>query len=245
MPRIGNPARLFFRPIETFLVDHATAHKLQARILRRSLEPIWTWISRDLVPAEGKTFSDAIEGALAGNDFASCERLTCDFQDRVAGRIEQVLAAAASAEMAPRRLAGQLGSARTLDDVRDLHDVLKARDTLALIGDRLPRQVRNLADADVDGVKAVLDAPAVRAGGILPYALVLVMGRLAAPWQLIRLAIKAARSDDAARIAMTPYADAVAIVLGEMERTAAELEAELIYQARRRHPGDLAAQGHP
>ena len=46
----------------------------------------------------------------------------------------------------------------------------------------------------------------------------MVMSRLAAPWQLIRLATKAAGSDAAARIAETPYAVTVDIVLAEIER---------------------------
>jgi len=41
------------------------------------------------------------------------------------------------------------------------------------------------------------------------------MGRLALPWQLIRLAIKSAEMDDAIRIAGAPYAAAVTIVLSE------------------------------
>ena len=53
------------------------------------------------------------------------------------------------------------------------------------------------------------------------------MNRLAAPWQLIRLAVKAAQSDDAALVAATPYAVAVEIVLAEMERMVAELTADL------------------
>ena len=53
------------------------------------------------------------------------------------------------------------------------------------------------------------------------------MSRLAAPWQLIRLAVKAAQSDDAARIAATPYAAAVAIVLAEIERMVGELKTDL------------------
>jgi len=226
-PRIGNPARLFFRPIEPLLVDDTAAHKHQGRIARASLEPIWAWIGRDLLPEEAKTFADEVSRALIANDAAACERLTCDFQDRVADRIQHVLAAAQSDEKARRRLAGQIGTAKALDDVRGLHDVLKARDTLALIGDRLPGHIRNLADAHLDGVKAVLDSPAARQGDLLPYALVLVMSRLAAPWQLIRLAVKAAQSDDAARIAATPYAAAVAIVLAEIERMVGELKADL------------------
>jgi hypothetical protein len=226
-PRIGNPARWFFQPIEPFLVDDTAAHKHQGRITRVSLEPIWAWIGRDLLPAEAKTFAEEVSRALLADGAAACERLTCDFQDRVADCIRHVLAAAQSDDKARRRLAGQIGTAQALEDVGELRNVLEARDILALIADRLPRHIRNLADAHLDAVKAVLDSPVARQGDILPYALVLVMSRLAAPWQLIRLAVRAAQSDDAARIAATPYAAAVAIVLAEIERMVGELKTDL------------------
>jgi hypothetical protein len=60
---------------------------------------------------------------------------------------------------------------------------------------------------------------------------VLIMGRLASPWQLIRMATRAAESDVVARIAETPYAAAVSIVIGEVECMVADLRAEL--KARR------------
>jgi hypothetical protein len=59
------------------------------------------------------------------------------------------------------------------------------------------------------------------------YGLILVMNRLVAPWQLIRIATHAADSDEAARIAETPYAVAVTIVLGETEDAVRELRTEL------------------
>jgi hypothetical protein len=227
-PRIGNPARLFFYRIEPFLVDDSSALKHQGRIARAALEPIWAWIGRDLLPAEAKTYAEEISGALlVGGDSATCDRLTCDFQDRVAERIQHVLAATASDEKKRRRLAAQIGTNTAIDDVRDLSAILQAREALALIGDRLPGHVRNLADAQLDTVKAALDYPATRWASILPYALVLAMSRLAAPWQLIRLAVKAAQSDDAARIAATPYATAVTIVLAEIERMVGELKTDL------------------
>ena len=67
---------------------------------------------------------------------------------------------------------------------------------------------------------------AARKADIVLYGLILLMDRLAAPWQLIRIATRAAESDDAARIAETPYAVAVTIVLGEIEATVAELRSE-------------------
>jgi len=53
------------------------------------------------------------------------------------------------------------------------------------------------------------------------------MNRLSAPWQLIRIATRAAESDAAARVAETPYALAVTIVLGEIESMVVDLRSEL------------------
>ena len=55
----------------------------------------------------------------------------------------------------------------------------------------------------------------------------MVKARLACPWQLVRLAVKAAESDAASRIAATPYAVAVTIVLDEIEGMVRDLRAGL------------------
>src|SRR5262245_33946580 len=104
--RIGDPARLFFRSLEPFLVDGVPTHKHQGRIARASLEPIWAWIGRDLLPDAANTFSDEISAALVADDTVACEQLICAFQDRVAGDIQHALSAAQSDEKARRKLAG-------------------------------------------------------------------------------------------------------------------------------------------
>jgi len=153
--------------------------------------------------------------------------LTGAFQGRVAEQIQATLATAHADEKVRRKLGAQLGTTRVLEDVRDLNEILKARDALALIAERLPGHIRNLADVPLDATKALLEQPAIRRDGLLPYALILVMSRLAAPWQLIRIATKAAVSDDTARVAATPYAAAVTIVLADIERMVAELKIDL------------------
>jgi hypothetical protein len=57
----------------------------------------------------------------------------------------------------------------------------------------------------------------------MPFALTLVARRLKAPWQLIRLATRTARSRNAADIAATRYAVTVAMVLGQLEDKRLEL----------------------
>ncbi len=226
-PRIGNPARLLFEPVEPFLIDVAPTQKHQCRIARTSLEPIWIWICRDLAPAEAKMFTDEVSRALVLDEAAKRKRLSFDFQDLVAARIGKILSAAESDEKARRRLAAQLGTAGILDDLNEVVKILKARDALAMTGDRLPPRIHNFADAALDRAKSVLDAPAARREGVFPYALVLLMRRLAAPWQLIRLAIRVAQSDESTRIAASPYAVAVTIVLADIARMADELRTHL------------------
>jgi hypothetical protein len=47
-------ARLSFAPLEPFLIDDGADHKRVGRLARVSLEPIWEWIGRDLMPAEAR-----------------------------------------------------------------------------------------------------------------------------------------------------------------------------------------------
>ena len=106
--------------------------------------------------------------------------------------------------------------------------ILPSRDTLDLIEGRLPGHIRNLSDGTLENVKALAQFAALSPSRALqPYALVMVANRLAVPWQLIRLAVKAAESDEAARIAASPYALAVTITLGDIERMVEELKADL------------------
>jgi hypothetical protein len=226
-PRAGNLARLFFQPLEPFLVDDAATHKHPGRIARVSLDPIWTWIGRDLLPGEVKAATDQVARAFAANDTKKAEELARAFQDRVAVRMEQALNAAWQDDKAMRRLIGQVSTPRALEDVQAILKVLQARDKLAAFSARLPGHIKNFSDEMVDDVKALLESPVAGGSPLFLYVLVIVMSRLAAPWQLIRLATRAAGSDSAARIAETQYEITVSMVLSEMERMVGELKAEL------------------
>lgn len=226
-PRVGNSARLFFRPLEPFLIPDTVAHAQHARIPRKALDPIWEWICRDVVPDDVRTFADEINRSLVTDDIARAEQLTRTFQDHVVASIEQMLDAVQTDEKARRRLGVQVGSPRGLDDVHDMLAIFKARDALAMLGARLPGHIRNLGDDQIHSVKSLIDTAAPRRGDALLFAMVLTMGRLAAPWQIIRLALLEAKTDDIARISGTSYADVIPLVLGEIERSVSDLEADL------------------
>jgi hypothetical protein len=223
--RVGDPTRLFFAALEPFLVNDDPAHKRPGRIARSILTPMWSWICRDLVPDQAKTYSD--EAVHAAADPAAYERLARNFRKCVVAEIETALAGASIDDRGRRRLTGQIGTQNALDDARALLTILSAADIFAQIESRLPAQIRNLADAQLDNVKSVLDQAVGSRPDVFPYALVLTMGRLAVAWQLIRLAIRAAETDDAIRIAGAPFAAAITIVLSEIEQSVSALKADL------------------
>jgi hypothetical protein len=92
------------------------------------------------------------------------------------------------------------------------------------------------ADSQIASIGASLNVPSLQTPQLLPFALSLVMQRLTAPWQIIRLAIKMAASDDEIRVAATPYGVAVTIALHDLSFLAASLRADI----RRGHFDNVA-----
>jgi hypothetical protein len=226
-PRIGNSARLFFKPLEPFLVDDRGDHKHPGRIARCALEMLWTWIRRDLLPEDAKILAEEVSDALFTGDEPKAEHITRAFQDHAVAALEASFESAASDEQIRRHMLAQVGTQRPSEDATTLICVLKGRDALATLAAHLPLRIGNLANGLLDECKALIESTAGRDGDLFLYALLVVMSRLAAPWQLIRLGTKAAGSDTAARVAETQYGVAVSIVLAELERMVGELRNDL------------------
>lgn len=233
--RIGDAARLFFLPFEPFFIDGAADHKRLGRLAQVSLDTIWEWIGRDLMPAEIKTMGEDINRALSEDDRTKAEQLTRALHDRAQQRIKETIASVSGDDKARRRLAVQVGTPRALDDLAILAAVLAQRDALSDLARRLPNHLRSFERDQIEGVKSLMEAAAAQktpAGAsaksdLFLYGFILVMCRLSAPWQLIRIATYAAESDAAGRIAETPFAVAVTIVIGELECMVGDLRAEL------------------
>lgn len=234
--RIGDAARRFFVPCEPFLVDGPSDHKRMGRLVRVSLEPIWEWICRDLMPAEAKALSEDLHRALLADDRIKAEQLVRALHERALQCMKECITGFESDERARRRFSVEVGTPRAIEDVTSLMGILGLRDLLAELGRRLPDHIRVFEREHVEQVKSYIDQSAAQRSlknnaaqrrDFLLYALIMVANRLAAPWQLIRIATRAVESDDTARIAESPYALAVSIVLGELDFMVGELRSEL------------------
>jgi hypothetical protein len=104
---------------------------------------------------------------------------------------------------------------------------LRARDALAKFDAALPGKISKFDDALVQKLTQLLNELRKQHADAIPFAITLIARRLKAPWQLIRLATKAAPSKNAADIAATPYAIAVAMVLDRVDDNRAALRVAL------------------
>ena len=137
-----------------------------------------------------------------------------------------------------QRALARVGPPDVIEDLLPIGAVLQAREALDALNGKLPSQLRIFTDSQIASVTAALNVPTLQTPQVLPFALSLIMQRLSAPWQIIRLAIKMAASDDEIRVAATPYGIAVTIALHDLSCLAANLRMDI----KRGHFDNVAEQ---
>jgi hypothetical protein len=220
-PRSDDPARLLFRPLEPFLAETNFPTR-PGQIRRASLLPIWQWLAREGAPEAAREFEAVLAVAPESGPMEIAAR---KFQLAAA---EAILKIAAPVQGDDRQRAlSRVGSSSVVEDLLSIGLVLQAREALETLGSRLPSQIRVFADSQIASATEALRLPSLQTPQLLPFALSLIAQRLAAPWQIIRLAIKMAASDDELRVAATPCGVAVTIALHDLSFVAACLRTDI------------------
>jgi hypothetical protein len=234
-PRTDDPARLLFRPLEPFLIEANLAVR-PGQIRRASLPSVWQWLLRDGAPDQAREFEAAVAGLRADETTSALEAAVRKFQFVAADAICKIATPVPGGEK--QRAMARVGPPQVVEDLLPIGSVLQAREALDTFSGRLPSYLRMFADTQIASVSASLSVPSLQTPQLLPFALSLVMQRLSAPWQIIRLAIKMAASDDELRVAATPYGVAVTIALHDLSCLAAGLRSDI----KRGHFHNVAEQ---
>jgi len=221
-PRSADAARLFFRPLEPFLVDGNVPIR-QGQIRRVSLTPVWQWLVRDGAADQVRDYNAALAALPDDAEVQALEPVIRRLQMAAAEAIVRLTASADS----NRRTLARIGPPEVIEDLVSIGMLLGAREAIDTLGSRLPVYLRMFGDAQIESVMSALNVPALQTPQLLPFALSLVMQRLSAPWQIIRIAIKMAASDDELRVAATPYGIAVSLALHDLYCTAARLRMDI------------------
>jgi hypothetical protein len=234
-PRTDDPARLVFRALEPFLVEGNLPRRL-GQIRRASLLPIWQWLVRDGAPEQAREFEATLAGTRQAGTTHDVEPAVRKFQIAAAEEICKIATPMPGGDR--QRGLTRVGPPDVIEDMLPIGSLLQAREALDALNGRLPAYLRVFADQQIGLVIDALNVPSLQTPLLLPFALSFVIQRLTAPWQIIRLAIKMAASDDELRVAATPYGVAVTIALHDLSCLAASLRADI----KRGHFENVAEQ---
>jgi hypothetical protein len=219
-PRSDDPARLVFRPLEPFLIE-GNFPRRPGQIRRASLSPVWQWLIRDGSPVQALEFESALRGLRDGETSPAVDTAVRVFQRAAAEAIVKLVGEG------DRRALTRVGGPDVIEDVVPIGSLLQAREQLDTLNGRMPSHFRLFGEPQLLTVATALNLPTLQTPLLLPFALSLVMQRLTAPWQIIRLAIKMAASDDEIRVAATPYGVAVTMALHDLSYLAAVLRTDI------------------
>ena len=220
--RNEDPVRYLFRPLEPFLVEGGSVPR-PGQIRRTSLVPVWRWLAQDGAPDAARAFETAL--ADESGSTSTVEAAARVFQAAAVAAIQRIITENPGVDR--QRALSRVGAPSVVEDFAAIGAVLNAREALDTVNGRLPGFMRVFGESQIAALITALNVPSLQTPLALPFALSLVMQRLSSPWQIIRLAIKIAGSDDEIRVAATPYGVAVALVLDDLSRASAGLRDDI------------------
>ena len=195
------------------------------QVRRASLLPVWQWLVRDGAPEQAREFEAVLARERQGEPTSDLEPAIRELQLAAADAILKIASPVPGGDK--HRALARVGPPDVIADLLPIALVLQACEALDTLGSRLPSYLRMFADQQIAVATASLNVASLQTPQLLPFALSLVMQRLAAPWQIIRLAIKMAASDDEIRVAATPYGVAVTIALHDLSFLAVRLRTDI------------------
>jgi len=231
-PRTDDPARLMFRSLEPFLIDNNQQPR-PGQIRRASLSSIWQWLVSEGIPTPVREFeADLIR--LRKGSAVEIDALVRKLQAVAAEAIDKVINPEPGIDR--QRAMARVGPPSAVEDLPAIGAVLKNREALETFDAKLSSNLRAFGDSQVTSMIASLNVPALQTPTMLPFALTMILAHLTQPWQIVRLALKVAGSDDEIRVAATPYGVAVTMAIHDV----AQLTADLRDEIKRGHYSNVA-----
>jgi hypothetical protein len=216
--RTPTPLRLFCRPFEDLLDNRPRLAKQKGCIARASLVPVWSWLSHTVIPAETAAYVKDCKALILAHRSDAAMTRAREFWPLAAAAIGRALGDPAGAKKA-------LGDALTLEDAGEMALLLSAGEAIEKIGEALPRPVISFTEPLVWAVREIYDALTQSQADVASYVAVIVMNRLARPWEALRLPMLVTRKNDETLISKTDMGLVGEILFARMEMLKASIQA--------------------
>jgi hypothetical protein len=181
--RTPNPLRLFCLPFEDLLFSGARKDKQKGRISRSSVVPVWNWLGQTLIPDETRAYREEIKSHVLAYKLEEALECASKFWPAAGEALRKAIAE--DGKTARITLNGDL----VLGDAVDIALLLCAGPAMVEIQHMLPKPVPVLTDELLWSLRRIYDRVAESMLDAAPYVPVVTMGRLAKPWEALKLAL--------------------------------------------------------
>ena len=216
MTRKGHLERLFFAPLDTFLINEHLPSKQEGRVYRPHLTDVWQWLERDLLPKEinrarQDLASIKVDAEKAHQRVAMLRKTATDI-------LADTMEKAAQSDRERRRLTMVLGGERALADLKDIAKLFQAEPWLTPFLKRMPDSITERRLKQDTDVLSLVETYAQKHPDYVPVLAAAVLDRADAPWSLGTFATRLAGTQKPREISRSRFAPFVDRVISEAER---------------------------
>jgi hypothetical protein len=223
-PRRGaTPLRLFCEPFEDILFSGARTRKLVGRVPRSSIAPIWDWLATELMSETLDAFCNQLVKEILEGDKKIYANSAAAFHQSAAIAIKNAFDQVDPDGEEYRHIANTLGSFEIAKDAEEIGAALAAAPYLLRIQKKFPRAIEDLSDEDLTFIRDTYDRVAEELPDQARYVALCVMGRLARPWEVLRVIAILSRAPDDTKIVNTDLGEVGNLVFTEIESLADEI----------------------
>ncbi|WP_428651052.1 hypothetical protein [Roseibium sp.] len=208
--------RMFFAPLDSFLINEYLPNHQEGRINRTVLDRVWNWLSRDVMPEDVKTVLDQAANADVSGE--RVDALVQSLRTRSVEALGDVLSRSEWSEKERRRMSVELGGDRGIAELRDIQKILAAEQWLVPFLENLPERINEHRLKHDTDVLRMVDKCSGRHPDHVPVIAAALIDRADAPSALCTFAGRLAGDDDPKVIASSPFAPFVDMVMSEAER---------------------------
>lgn len=205
-PGLPTPLRLFCQPFEDLLVNEEEPEKKSGVLERRSIFPIWAWLTEDLLPDLLPDLCERMAGYIIKQDHEALNAAVEVMYESCSTALLSTIEGLEKGSAARASSAASLGQDRFIEDAKDMGHALSIANQMLELQTSLPNPINTFSAAQVRECRAVYDDVYETTPEHAIYIAYATMGRLKHPWEILRLAKDIANQHDDVLISKTDFA---------------------------------------
>lgn len=221
--RTPTPERLFCAAFEDLINALPDRRKQTGRIGRRSLRPMWTWLKANVLRDELAAIETKVSALIADGRMDAAEAATRELQMAVGPIMQKELARIIQSDTAFAALCDQLGGEVIVADLRDMAMCLEVADWIAEIQKRFERPLLGFDKGDAKAFYDIYQKFRSEMPEHSQYALLVLMGRMARPWEILSLISKLQQDFEGFSVAAEDQAAVNELLLDDVDITGLSL----------------------